>query len=348
MKSILSFLFLTLLCSGVHAYSSIHQWMVFKGNYSFVENKVNMNSNLSGSESVTAIVADKNGNTYLAVSGVGLRVFDDKKISVVNTPKESFATKGEILSLAIDSNGVLWIGTTEGLVQYDGKEFINIGSEITGLKAITGIAITATDKVYIAGFNGIDNSFSNGGVAFYNASNWTSYTKANSRIPDDTLQDLTIDKNGYLWMTAGNHHAGIVRFDGKNWKQFHTGNTEQLPTNNVCAITTNNSGNVWFATTKGIVKWDGSNFSLANYRSFGSKFGSYLNSDGSLDVTGLKVEEHGAIWLATSNKGVIFTNGNLTRDYNPSNSLLNSNSVFKIWIDKDDRKWFLTGTLNPY
>jgi hypothetical protein len=86
--------------------------------------------------------------------------------------------------------------------------------------------------------------------------------------------------------------AGIVRFDGKNWKRFHTGNTSELPTNNVGAIANSRNG-LWFATTKGLLVCDGTEFSLKPYSNgFGRKFSNYLNADGSLDVTALALEDN--------------------------------------------------------
>jgi ligand-binding sensor domain-containing protein len=346
MKKLLCLFILALSGMTLHAYKPIQQWMIFKGNYSFMNNKVDMNKNLSGSDAVTAIAADAKGNVYLAVSNVGLMLFDGQNLKKLASPKGSFAATAPILSLAMDSKDVLWIGTSEGLVKYDGTEWVNIGPEATDLRAITGIAITATDKVYVAGFSSDGKDFNGGGLSFYNGSGWEHYNRTNTALPDDTLQDLTIDNKGYLWMTAGNHHAGIVRFDGKNWKHFHTGNTSELPTNNVAAIANSKNG-LWFATTKGLLTWNGTAFSFKPYSNgFGRKFSNYLNADGSLDLSALAVEDNGAIWLGTSNKGVIFVHDKLTKNYTVANSLLNSDAVSKIWIDKDHREWFLTGSWN--
>ena len=346
MKKLLCFLVLVLSGTALHAYKPIQQWMIFKGNYSFIDNKVDMNKNLSGSDAVTAVAADTKGNVYLAVHGAGLFMFDGQNLMKPNLPKESFAATAQILSLAMDSKDILWVGTSEGLVKYDGKEWVNIEPGVIGIRAITGIAITATDKVYIAGFSSDGKDFTGGGLSFYNGSGWENYNKSNSAIPDDTLQDLTIDDKGYLWMTAGNHHAGIVRFDGKNWKQFHTGNTNELPTNNVGAIASSKNS-LWFATTKGLLVWNGTDFAFTPYSNgFGKKFSGYLNEDGSLDVSALAIEDNGAIWLGTRNKGVMYIHGNRTKNYTVANSLLNSDAVAKIWLDKDNRKWFLTGTWN--
>ncbi|HTN44936.1 MAG TPA: two-component regulator propeller domain-containing protein [Flavipsychrobacter sp.] len=345
MKKIILFLCLFAGFQTAEAYESIMQWMVFRSNYSFLENKVDMSKNL-GSDGVNAMAEDGNGNIYMAVNGGGLRMFDGKKLSTPRLPKESFANQ-EILCLAVDSKNTLWIGTAEGLVKFDGTQWTNIAPEETALKAVTSIAITATDKLYIAGFEGDNKGFYAGGLSFYNGSGWQHFNKSNTAMPDDTLRDLTIDQNGYLWMTVGRNNLGIARFDGKNWKHYHTGNTEQLPTNNVRGIATNKTGKLWFATTKGLVEWNGAEFSLKPYaNSFGAKFNEYMNGDGTLDANGITVEEDGTIWLATRNKGVIYIHDKLLRNYETSNSLVNSNSIMQVLVDKQHRKWFSTGTIN--
>jgi ligand-binding sensor domain-containing protein len=341
---LLSFLLISFISQ---AYQPLNQWMLFTGGYSYMNKKVDMTTNLSGSEAVNAIAEDKDGNIWMAVAGKGLRMFDGKKLLAPKLPKESFIANAEVLSLAFDSKNILWVGTSEGLVKYDGAEWTNIGPEVTGLRAVREIAITPTDKVYMAGFasDGID--FTGGALAFYNGQGWTSFNKSNTSIPDDTLQDLTVDKNGYLWMTVGKHDQGIARFDGKNWKQFHTGNTSALPTNKVRGIATNASGNLWFATTKGVVEYSSGEFKLKPYsNSFSSRMQPLTNSDGSLEALSITVEDNGTIWLGTANHGVIYIKGNLFKAYNNQNSALNGNTISKTLVDKNNRKWFVTGQKN--
>jgi ligand-binding sensor domain-containing protein len=347
MKKNLCFIILLLATITGHAYDPIQQWMLFRSNYSYVNNKVDMSSNLGGNESVNAIAQDGNGNIYLATSGSGLRMFDGKKLLVPALPKESYALRAEILSLAVDSKNTLWVGTSEGLAKFDGNEWTNITPDITGLNAITEIAVTATDKVYIAGFASDGKHFTNGGLSFYNGNGWVNFNKGNTDLPNDTLQDLTIDKDGYLWMTLKNHNAGLARFDGKTWKVFNTANTEAIPSNVITGIATNKSGTLWFPTKSGILAYENGNFKLTRYNNgFGKKLQQYTNGDGSVDATGLTVEDDGTIWLATQNKGVIHIHDKFIKGLTPENSLLNSAAVLKTLVDKDNRKWFVTGSKN--
>jgi hypothetical protein len=63
-------------------------------------------------------------------------------------------------------------------------EWVNREPEVTDLRAITGIAITVTDKVYVAGFSSDGKDFKGSGLSFYNGSGWVNYNRTNTAMPD--------------------------------------------------------------------------------------------------------------------------------------------------------------------
>ena len=332
-------------------YNSIYSWMVFTPTYSFVNNKLDMNNNLGGSSNgLNAIVQDNNGITYFATTGQGLRMFDGKKLSQVKVPKESYANSSDVLCMAVDSKNTLWLGTAEGLVKYDGATWVNIDKTSTQLQAITGIAITGTDKVYITGqvpYGPQLDQFRGGGISFFNGQGWNTFNKSNSSIPDDSLTNLLVDANNHLWVIPGMQDAGVAKFDGKNWKVFNTSNTP-MPTNNVRGIATNSSGKIWLATTKGVVTFDGTDWkSLAFANGFDSKrLTQFTATTGSIDISTITVEPNGAVWLGTHSNGVFCLRGKTFKIFNRENSLLSRNNVLQILVDKDHKKWFVTGDYN--
>ena len=344
-------LIFVLLAGSFHSFGfgdPMYQWTAFTSGYTFMNDKADMNMNL-GSDAVNAMIQDRNGNTWIAVTGKGLKMFDGKKLSEPKVPKESYIRSGDVLCLAIDSKNTLWAGTTDGLVKYDGATWVNIDQANTGLKAITGIAVTATDKIYVAGAVATGakmDELKGGGLSFFNGQGWTSYTKENSAIPDDSLENLLIDNNGHLWAIPGKQDGGLAKFDGKNWKLFNSSNST-LPANNVRAIATNSSGKVYAATTKGIGIFDGTDWKFQAFSNgFDSKKLGQYAAAGSIEVTALTVEDNGAMWVGTQNDGVFCIRDNTFKAYNQENSPLTRNSVMKIMIDKDHRKWFLTGMRN--
>lgn len=336
---------------GAFGYDAINKWMLFTAGYTFLNDKTDMGNNV-GSDNINAIAQDRNGNIWMAPAGRGLRMFDGKKITEVKIPKESFARNADVLCMAIDSKNNVWLGTGEGLVKYDGTTWTNIDRSNTGLQAITGLALTATDKLYITGqvaYGPKQELFKGGGLAFFNGQGWTTFTTATSAgMPDDSLENLMVDNNNHLWAIPGRGDAGVAKFDGKNWKIFNTSNTTML-TNNVRGIATNASGKVWLATTKGVVTYDGADWkSQAFVNGFNSKkLGQYTaGGSGSIDVSAITVENNGTIWLGTMGNGVFCIRGNTFRVYSQENSVLPRNVVAHIMVDKDNRKWFTTGQRN--
>jgi ligand-binding sensor domain-containing protein len=344
MQRIATLLILLLLAgSRVFAYDPLYQWLVFNGQYSYVGDKVNSNMNL-GSNDVHAIAKDASGNIWFATTGKGVKMWDGQKLVDLKAPKDSYVMTAEILSLAVDSKGTAWVGTSEGLSKYEGGAWTNIGADQTGLLAVREIVVTPTDKVYLSGHVGDDKTYTAGALAFYNGQAWTRIDASSSTIPDMMMQNLVLDANNHLWMTLGAHNKGIAKYDGKNWNTYNT--TNGLPTDNINAIATNSSGKMYFATPKGVLEFNGTDW---NMRPFSNGFGSKMmdemgRNNGNLPVTSLTVEDNGAMWIGVRDKGVYSSrNENSGRFYDMSNSLLNSNNVKTVLVDKNATKWILTG-----
>lgn len=338
---------LTVLIAGalnaLAAATPFSQWMLFTGEYAYMDNTLNKKVNFGGASQVTATALMPNGYRLFALAGKGLFVWDGKQMMEQKMPVDCFAAQADIISLAVDSKNQVWIGTAQGLVTYDGTTFTNIPGDKTMMQAITDIVVTASDKVYISGYVTGEKKLVGGGVSFFNGSGWANYNKGNSDIPDNLVSDLMLDANGHLWGIPGEKHdTGVVKFDGKSWKLMNS--ATGLPSDQIKAITTNGSGKVWLAAPKGILEYSGSAWTMRPFSNgFSPKLSSFLAQDGSLDVSALAVAENGTIYLGTKNRGLFtFTNGGL-KVLDQGNSALQGSGVFKISIDKDGYKWIVAG-----
>jgi ligand-binding sensor domain-containing protein len=341
--SLLVALMVLSVCKTMASYEPFSQWMLFNGDFGYIDNKVMKGVNFGGATDVVGVVMQSNGNTVFAVVGKGLYSFDGKKMSQIRMDRDCYAASSDITTIAGDSKNNVWIGTEQGLVKYDGSAFTNIPVTDTKIQTVTDIAITATDKVYISGYA---PGFAGGGVSFYNGATWTNYNKAASGMPDDVMSDLTLDQNGFLWAIPGRHDMGVAKFDGKGWKQYTNGNG--LPTNQISAIATNSTGKIWLASPKGIIKNDGESFTITPFSNgYSPKMGEYMaRSSEGVDVSCLAVEENGTIWVGTRMGGVLSLSHGGLRVLNNSNSPLSSSAVLKIIIDKNGYKWFVAGYRN--
>src|SRR5258708_882720 len=69
---------------------------------------------------------------------------------------------------------------------------------------------------------------------------------SDNALPQNSINDMAFDRNGFLWLAT---EMGVVRFDGKNFREYNMGNTPAL-TSNRCSLinVAEGSGKVLFET----------------------------------------------------------------------------------------------------
>ncbi|MBW6461346.1 MAG: hypothetical protein K0B08_12310 [Bacteroidales bacterium] len=87
-----------------------------------------------------------------------------------------------------------------------------------------------------------------GGLVEYDLvnTNTTFYNNANSGLPHNWVQEITIDANGTKWI--GTWSGGMASFDGTNWTVYDMSNTV-LPSNYIRSIAIDNNGTKWIAAS---------------------------------------------------------------------------------------------------
>ena len=101
------------------------------------------------------------------------------------------------------------------------------------------------------------------------------------------------DKYGFIW-TGG--RLGLARYDGKTFKIYHHSPDQpgSIPSNSVNDIVTDQRGQLWIATTRGLARFDETTESFHSYYADGSS-----NSLNSNLIYRIKFDNHGNMWLAT-------------------------------------------------
>ena len=77
---------------------------------------------------VTALLAPRSGGLWIGYQYGGVTFLDGVNIS--NYPLESGLPHGTVESLAMDTEGVLWAGTSRGLARFDGKRWSDITQRV--------------------------------------------------------------------------------------------------------------------------------------------------------------------------------------------------------------------------
>ncbi len=110
-----------------------------------------------------------------------------------------------IRAIAQTKDGYLWLGTDEGLAQFDGYDFVVFNKENGALPSNSvGALWAARDGGLWIG--------TAGGLTLYRDRKFTTYTKKDG-LADTFINSITEDRSGALWMAAGIY---LSRFqDGK-------------------------------------------------------------------------------------------------------------------------------------
>jgi hypothetical protein len=269
-------------------------------------------------------------------------------------------------NVAMDSNGVIWYCTDNGLVRIvdDYWQIFN-GMNVQALSGknnytwTTGMAVDKANNVWIESFDH---------VVKYDGKQWTKFDTTNS--PLKLVHKICVDKNGIIWFCT---FRGLVKYDGKNWTKYNTSNSK-IVSDNVKAIYIGNDEVIWIATDKGINKVANNNWSLFNsantnipendvtsiagdllgniWAGLGTRDKNYLIK---IDTTNnisvfpsgaiwnISVDNNaGKIWLATNGKGLVSFDGKKFAQYDKLNSIIPNNTVSDVLIDNSGNKWIST------
>ncbi|MEZ7494739.1 T9SS type A sorting domain-containing protein [Leeuwenhoekiella aequorea] len=173
----------------------------------------------------TEVVTDRRGNVYFGTSNRGLIGYNPQSQSFIRLDESrSNLPSNAILSLVIDLNGSLWIGTAAGL------------RILTSPAQMFDEPDIQTRKIIIE-----DN-----GVAV-------------ELLGEQVIRTIAVDGNNNKWVGTVGSGAFYFTSNGlETLRQFGTNNSP-LPSNNIQDITIDDqSGEVYFATALGLVSYRGS------------------------------------------------------------------------------------------
>jgi ligand-binding sensor domain-containing protein len=122
--------------------------------------------------------------------------------SLIHFDVGSGLPSNEVYDLKIDTKGFLWVGTSEGLVRYDGNSFFLLNNPKSRGNAVTGILEDKTGTIWFHNFNGQIFRTSTDSILRYLP--WEPFYK-------NQLTEFTFDQQGRLVVNNNLNH--IYRFN---------------------------------------------------------------------------------------------------------------------------------------
>ena len=263
-----------------------------------------------------------------------------------------------VQAFAQTPDGFLWIGTTGGLVRFDGLHFVVFDRQNTPALRENSVfcLMVSRDGALWIGTEG-------GGLARYAHGEFRSWT-ARDGLSNDFVRTLTQDAQGNIWAGTDN---GLLRLDGDRFVRVDgTGN---VPTLAVHAIYLDRNGNLWVGGSR-LLRLNGSDvteFTMRGEASQNRVKSIVQTQDGTMwvgtvsglnrmvtgqqkfervnGITGtvrvLRQTADGVLWIGTIGQGVFeYRAGNMTQITAPAS--LPSNTVLNFFEDNERNFWIGT------
>jgi ligand-binding sensor domain-containing protein len=114
---------------------------------------------------------------------------------------------GQVFRLAAGPAGDLWVGTTNGLLYYDGVDVQTFTVDDSGIPAnnLKDIFIASDGSVWVAAwFSGV------GGVARYDGTSWTTYLASSSPLRHYQVTAIGEDADGNIWIGTESEGINVI------------------------------------------------------------------------------------------------------------------------------------------
>ena len=148
---------------------------------------------------------------------------------------------GNVTALAQTTDGYLWVGTTDGLLWFDGISFEQYQPEIGSLPAVSVSALMAVPD------GGLWVGFSRGGASFIRDRRVTNYSDSDG-FPVSTVRCFARDRTGAIWAAVV---GGFARLEAGRWQEI--GIDWNYPNNTAWKLLVDGEGTLWVATGREIV-----------------------------------------------------------------------------------------------
>ncbi|MBL7959636.1 GHKL domain-containing protein [bacterium] len=234
-----------------------------RSNSGFLNFKNDPNNKTSlSNDQLTCLYQDRTGNLWVGTFGGGINRIPSKEIDKPLPLFEQFTSDSTHSSIsdnyvnvvAEDRNGLIWVGTQNGLNEYNGKDFTvyrHVADSTNSLShnTVLSLYVDSVNTLWIGTHGGGLNKFKDGV--------FTSYTQKDG-LANNVVYGIVEDTEGNLWLST---NRGLSRFNPKKTGHdaFRNYDTQDgLPSNefNQGSYFGNKKGRVFFGGINGMVSFD--------------------------------------------------------------------------------------------
>ena len=217
-------------------------------------------------QQINDIVVDTAGRVWFATGGNGLCVLDpgadapdlndDQWIRFYAEDGSPGLPENELLQLALDAAGRVWVAGTGSLtvLDYGSDPFDDTDDSWGQLNVpfsmleggLTTLAIDTAGRKWLGGNVGLAELDDNGSPFDNSDDSWTHYTSFNSGLIAGSVRSLAVDRQGNLWVGTGAGLSILQPDDSPVWHNYTP--LDGLGSGVINAIAVDTAGNRWLAT----------------------------------------------------------------------------------------------------
>ncbi|MDD5673941.1 MAG: two-component regulator propeller domain-containing protein [Chitinivibrionales bacterium] len=231
---------------------------------------------LTSAADVTCIAVDAAGSAWVGTSAGCAR---ENNGAFTPFTKAEGLCDNDVKKIVVDKSGVVYAGTADGLCRYAGGAWKGVDAKSGfNAKVVFDLALDGQGNLWCA---------TNNGIFCQSGGRWQSFTTANGLSYDDAHALACDPKSGKIWAAVGEKDVNC--YDGKSWKVFmdvmnnivsimtdtqsriwfgsatvgllkfngeewvNDPHKTGMAASSVNAMQRDGSGNLWFATDKGLL-----------------------------------------------------------------------------------------------
>jgi ligand-binding sensor domain-containing protein len=236
-----------------------------------------------------------------------------------------------VRALAVDEDGVLWIGHIRGLTRYQTGDWQTF-TQADGLPddRVNALAIDAGGHLWVGTW---------GGATMHTENGWQSLTSSGGLLEDMVNVILPLDGGGIWFGSYVAPRGGLsYRSPDNTWQYFTVENG--LPHNNIACITGTAAGQVWAGT--GLYDRGGAVELVQDANQW--RIARVLTREDGLageKVRSVAQAPDGALWFGSEYDGLAVLTGSTFRVYTTQDGLSND-EIKAILFDADGAVWLAT------